>query len=347
VRLLAQLTDHDLAERTELLFHLATHPHADVRSAMRGLVQRAAQASATCTKVLGDMLSERLRFSAAAELHAFVLDLLQHELAAHAHTLGTADILRLLNSRFAQAQIYGTGLLASQVKASDLSVADLIGLVNHDMRAARECAWLMIEESLPRIVHTMSKAVALVDAKWEDSRSFAFELFQTKLPPSALTPEVLVSICDSVRPEVQQLGRALITRHFQERDGQEYLLKLSEHPSEALQLFATNYIERFAAADLARLRQLLPYFTTVLSRVNRGALARQRVVAFLQGEALKSQEAATLLSDVFARHSVTMAIQSKTSTIEAMVRIQQKYPAVALPIHPLTLPSRGGASGGV
>jgi len=64
------------------------------------------------------------------------------------------------------------------------------------------------------------------------------------------SPDVLVAVCDSVRPDVKAFGREMVTRFFQESHGHEYLLRLSEHPSANLQLFSINYLERFAAGSL-------------------------------------------------------------------------------------------------
>lgn len=131
---------------------------------------------------------------------------------------------------------------------------------------------------------------------------------------SELTPDILVAICDSVRPDVQQFGRELITRYFREEDGQTYLLRLSEHPGEALQLFASNYLERYASGRPERIGELEPYFTTVLSRVNKGRIAKQRCIAFLFREALSGEESAYIAARIFARQSATAAIGDSNFT---------------------------------
>jgi hypothetical protein len=137
-------------------------------------------------------------------------------------------------------------------------------------------------------------------------------------------------------------GRSLITQYFAEEHGQEYLRKLSEHPSPDLQQFATNYLERYAAGDIERLRALLPYFTSVLSAVNKGRLAKNRVYAFLLDEAKKSEEAARLLGEILARVSATIAIGDRARTIEAMLELKRLYPSVPLPIIVSTPEVRGG-----
>jgi hypothetical protein len=139
-------------------------------------------------------------------------------------------------------------------------------------------------------------------------------------------------VCDSVRPEVQAFGRELVTRFFRESHGHEYLLRLSEHPSADVQLFATNYLETYATGSLERLRQLEPYFLGVLSRVNRGRVAKARVFAFLTAEAERSPEAAQLVANLMTRQSLTMAIGDKAASIVAMVAVAGRFADTPLPI---------------
>jgi hypothetical protein len=135
-----------------------------------------------------------------------------------------------------------------------------------------------------------------------------------------------------VREEVRQFGRQMVIRHFQEVDGQDYLLKFSEHPSTDMQLFATNYLETYAAGNAERLQELMPYFISVLSRVNRGGVAKRRIFAFLDAEALKSEAAARIVAEILTRQSATIAIGDKATAIQIMVKIHRAYPQISLPI---------------
>jgi hypothetical protein len=178
----------------------------------------------------------------------------------------------------------------------------------------------------------VGRAVRLLDTRWDDARAFFFEAFRERLGASDFTPGILVSVCDSVRADVQQFGRELVTKYFSDEAGPEYMLKLSEHPSAELQLFVTNYLERYCADDPRRLRELSHYFTSVLSRVNKARVAKARVVAFLTAEAQKSEEAARVVAGVLTRQSVTVAVGMKASAIEAMLAIRRAHPDIPLPL---------------
>jgi hypothetical protein len=196
----------------------------------------------------------------------------------------------------------------------------------------REAAWQMCQVSLDRLKKDMNTASRLVDSKWEDSRQFAFGLLRDAFGRGELTPEILVSLCDSVRPDVQQFGREMITRLFAEADGPEYALKLSEHPSASMQMFAANFLERYAGTSAARLRELMHYFQSVLSRVNQGRVAKERVFNFLDKAATASEESAAVVAEILGRQSATVAIGDRARAIEILTRIHAAFPAVAMPL---------------
>ena len=225
--------------------------------------------------------------------------------------------------------------------ARSFTTDEIVELAVADVLAVRQAARTLFDLVIDRYrqatnpgnhLDEVARVIRLLDTDWEDARSFFFEAFRTRLGASDFTPGILVSVCDSVRPDVQQFGRELVTKYFTEESGQEYMLKLSEHPSAELQLFVTNYLERYCADDPRRLRELSHYFTSVLSRVNKARVAKARVIAFLTSEARKSEEAARVVAGVLTRQSVTVAVGMKASAIEAMLAIRRAYPDIPLPL---------------
>ena len=140
----------------------------------------------------------------------------------------------------------------------------------------------------------------------------------------------MISICDSVRDDVQAFGRELISRFFEEASGADYLLKLSQHPSTSVQLFASNFLQGYAAGHPERLAALTPYFLTVLAQVNRSRTAKTRILRFLHQEALQDRAAALIAAPIFNRQSATAAITDKAACLEALRDIQQRYPDLEL-----------------
>ncbi len=208
----------------------------------------------------------------------------------------------------------------------------IIGIANHEILEARRTAWAMYQNNLERVKFEKEEALRILDSKWTDARAFAFDFFKTNFEESDWTPTLLVGICDSVRPDVQAFGRQLITKHFKNEDGTAYLLKLSQHPRAELQLFATNYLTRFAGDNLANIQQLEHYFITVLSLVNKARVAKDRVFHFLLTESMKEEEVAKLTVKILTRISALSAIEDKATCLEILRDIQDKYPFITTPI---------------
>ncbi|HZU99099.1 MAG TPA: hypothetical protein VFF73_20500, partial [Planctomycetota bacterium] len=265
-------------------------------------------------------------------LHEHLLVILKEDLTSVLPKLPKTLVQRLLHCQVSQAQELGGVLLRTNVGASELGTKELVRLASHDVKLVRETTWAFFEQSLERIRRELVSAIAVLDARWEDSRLWARKFFAEKVPPGDLTPTLLVAICDSVRPDVQAFGRELITKRFEEPHGTEYLLKLSEHPSADLQLFASNFLERYARGSLERIQALVPYFLSVLSRVNKGRVAKERALAFLLSEALASEEVAKIVAALFTRQSVTIAIGDRAHLIEGLLAIKKKFPSIEVPL---------------
>lgn len=334
VRIVNQMPAEELKRSIDLLFALTRHPQPDVRNEIRPTVKRLAEDDNGFGGKLAMQLVEALLIPGADEgVPTHTAKILKEDLASYLSSVPSSTVWKLLQSRSGPAQDVGGMLLATNVDANLLSVEELVQLASHDVVSVREACWAMCREGIDRLRTAMASAVRLLDAKWEDSRQFGFELFRDHFEEAKLSPAVLVSICDSVREDVQQFGCEMITRRFEEEHGQEYLLKLSEHPSVALQLFATNFLDRYAIDNPARLEELQPYFVSVLSRVNKARVAKDRVLALLGQEARKNERAANIVAEIVTRISGTKGVCDRSQTIQLMVDIQERFPQIGLPIH--------------
>jgi hypothetical protein len=337
IKLLSQLPDEALLLRGGLLLSLCRQALPDVRAAIRPVVRRLAADH----PIFGDRISaglvEALLLPEEAEgVHRDLLRQLHEDLREFAEHLSPDKVLALLRTRSKAAQELGGLLLLHHADwAEAMDTAAIVKLGNHEVKAVREACRALFAHILPRLrksAEELAAATRLLDAKWDDTREFAFGVFRDSFTGDELTPGILISICDSVREDVQRFGRELCARFFREDSGQEYLLKLSEHPSADLQLFATNYLERYAAGDPARLRELGPYFVSVLSRVNRGRVAKSRVLSFLLAEAERSEAAARIAAEILTRQSATIAVMDRARAIDTLLRIGRRYPGIPVPL---------------
>ncbi len=338
IRIFSQLPDRKLLDEYELLLGIATHQLADMRQSIRPAIQRLGMAHPEfATQFAAELINILMKKEKHDGIHKDIVHLLRNELPSWMSNIPQETAMGLLNAKYPAAQeLAGIVLKENSLRFwENFTTADIVKLANHEIFSIREAGREMFCQSLNRIRSydsEMLSAVRLLESKWDDSREFAHRIFTTEFTDENWTPAVMVSICDSIRDDVRQFGRDLVTRYFQESYGQDYLLKFSEHPSADIQLFATNYLESYAGNNSERLRELMPYFVTVLCQVNRGRVAKQRVFDFLDAEAQKSETAARVVAEILTRQSVTMAIGDKAMAIQMMLKISQLYPGIELPI---------------
>ncbi|MBV9958424.1 MAG: hypothetical protein JO360_08385, partial [Acidobacteria bacterium] len=350
VRLLGELDEESLLRRENLLAALSEHALADLRNAVRPVVRRLSHS--TVDPDFGRRLARRLietllKPEEHAGLHSSVVQLLQEDAGnSWVDEVDRELALRLTRASSVAAQELGGRLIETKARADaawaqSFTTDEIAELSDHESQLVREAAQSLFMLLIDRYRQTtnpaghlyeMARAVRLLDAKWDDARAFFFSAFDRHFGAEDFTPGILVSVCDSVRADVQQFGRELVTKYFSEESGQEYMLKLSEHPSSDLQLFVTNYLERYCAGSPERLRELSHYFRSVLSRVNRARVAKARVMAFLTSEARQSEASARVVAEILTRQSAIIAIGQKAAAIEAMLVIRRAYPEISLPL---------------
>ena len=344
VRIVSGLPDDVLARSIDLLLMLVRSEHEDVRANIRPTILRLASSDPHFGRNIAARLVEALLVPGAPEgVPTATAALLRDDLRTYLDEISAEMVWKLLQSRSAPAQEIGGVLLTTNVDGSSISVPQIVQLASHDVLAVREASWQMCRQQLPRLKQEIDQAARIIDADWEDSRRFAFELFREHFTADDFPTDVLVSMCDSVRADVQQFGRDLVTRFFRETDGPEYLQRLSEHPSVSMQQFTSNYLDRYAANGHERLAELENYFRSVLSRVNQGRVAKDRVFRLFERELEKSPEHAKAIAAVIARQSATAAIGDKARTIELMVTIRKRYPYIDVPLEIIPVEVRGGS----
>jgi hypothetical protein len=346
VRLFGQLPDRILLERTALILAIATHAITDMREAIRPIIRRLANDNHDFSLTLaGQMLQVLLVPETYEGVHKFLCQLLQHDLPEWMSAATQETTKQLLQSKSTAAQeVAGSILLTNgTVWASSFTTSEIAEFGNHEALTVRYASYAMGEQILQRLHRQPEELLAVLpflESRWDDARLFGFRLFGELLQPEDFTPAVIISVCDSIRADVRRFGRDLVSRCFQETDGQEYLVKFSEHPSTDMQLFATNYLETYATNNPNRLQELIPYFTRVLAQVNRGRVTKQRVFAFLNQEAIKSEASATIVAQIFTRQSAAIAIGDKAQALESLLKIHLSYPQIPLPIKVSTIPTK-------
>lgn len=338
VRLLAALPDSVLATQGALLCELAVNGHATVRDAVAPALRRLAAADPAFAATLADRLHAALFATETGDgLHAQALAWLSTDLQAVAPARDPSGAWRALQAQSRGAQAYGAWALQA-LQPADFSLKQLATIVRHAELSARQWAMAALDARLPTgtapSADEAAELLPLADAWFDDARAYAYAMFGERLPDASLSTELLIAWVDHPQPWVQALGRQRLVRRMAAGEASLCLTRLSQHPGTQVQLFVTQWLlelPRDDAAQLAaRLRELMPYFVTVLSQVHRGRTAKSRVIAFLR-EAGAAAEPAAVVAEIFARQVVTSSLTDKPQYIAGLRDIAARHPQIALP----------------
>ena len=223
-----------------------------------------------------------------------------------------------------------THLLAAQLidKHSDLAkwpVEHIALLGNHDMKYLREVAYKYYEGNVSRMKYETEASIKLFNTEWTETNDFACQYFDTNFTEKEWEPALIINLCDNVRPEVQDYGTRVLGKFFKEEHGIKYLTDLSEHPDATIQLYTTNYLDRYAFNNMDMLVKLKPYFKRILGAINVKSVAKQRVYAFLEKQAMEGEVYGRFVADLLQDFIGTIAILDKQRCALMLYKIENKY----------------------
>lgn len=236
------------------------------------------------------------------------------------------DVIKLIHANYREGQLIGYEILNSYLQKDNFTIRQIVSLGNHEILAIRQWCWNYFAANKERIRAERNDALQLLETTWEDTRTFAFHFFKTEFDETDWDFECLMSLVDSVLPAVEQFGKEIITKYFNPDDGPSYLTNLSQHPSVNIQFFVTNYLDTYATNNLDKLKELDFYFRSLLTRVHKARIAKDRVFRFLHQEGKKSEAAATFVIEIIDYVSATAAIQDKANCIVILTDLKTLYP---------------------
>jgi hypothetical protein len=339
MELLGKLSDHELASRTEVLAACAVSKHGELRDGAAPLLGRVAgRDRAAARELVLQWYPLLFREESFEGLHASVHALLTGPFANELDAIPADSFRRMLESRHDHGQMLGFALL--QREAGPFETEDLVAWAVHPLVAVREWAFAALERDPEVLRREPGLVLRLLESPYDEGRERAFEFCRREIRDGDWTPESLVAVCDSNHRPARDFGRELVTRLFREEDGPVYLLRFSQHPATEIQLFATNYLERHASGSVERIAALDLYFRTVLSRIGAGRVAKQRVMTFLEKQALEDDGIARLVVPLLARQSGTVAIQDKAEMIRILDVLRRRWPQLESPLKPRPVPVR-------
>ena len=340
MKFFGKLSDQQLLNHADIITAFCYSPHKEIRKEAHPIIEKLSKlSSGFFQNLLYNLIPFLLKKESSEDLHRDVYHLIVGRLKDQLESLSRETSWKLIRSKYSVAQQLGSLILENHIAPAALNIRELIRLANHEQLSIRNYVWEAFENDPHRMRQDKEEALRLLDADWEDSRNFAFVYFQTHFSDQDWTPQLLTAICDSVRPDVQAYGKEMVQRFFHKEYGTEYLLKLSQHPSAELQLFATHYLDEFASDKPEYIQRLSLYFTTVLTQINRGAIAKDRIYSFFERESLKSEQAAKIIAGILNRQSLTMAKGDKARCISLMMALKKQYPSLDMQLQIHSIPT--------
>lgn len=326
LNLLKQYPKEDIGKNWIQILTLLSSSYKDVAESILSLndqFESRPEIQQQTTERLFDILMTEQKFENS---HQLFRDYLGKMVSKYHNTVPVKWIIRLIFANSVKNQLFGFELLKKVNDDSKFSLKQVIALANHEFLAVRQWAWNFYKNNVERIKSDRNHALGILDAQWDDSRAFAFHFFETEFRDEDWDTDCLVGIADSVRADVESFGKNLIMKFFRREHGVEYLTKLSQHPSQNMQLFVTSYLEEYATDSPEKLKELTFYFRSVLARVNKARTAKNRIFTFLEKEGRKNKESAEIVSGILDDLSATTAIQDKAKCIHIISELKMIYP---------------------
>jgi predicted DNA-binding WGR domain protein len=267
------------------------------------------------------------------DLHRFFM----HIIADQKENFDPLLLWRLIHAQSKAAQKIGSEILKT-IAPNVFSITQWAALAKNSQQSVRNWSLEAYENHIDQIKKEAKSALLILDTPWENTRQIAFDFFNAHFNVSDWEPKLILFICDNPRDDVQAFGRKILKRFFKVEQGEYYLLRLSQHPSQRVQLMASDFLSEYAADNPNHLFKLRHYFLTVLSMVHRGRICKNRILDFLLQEAKKNPSVAQWVAELFSRQSLTSIIHDHAFILQAMLTLKKYYPELDLPLNTIEKP---------
>ncbi|SOD13355.1 WGR domain-containing protein [Pedobacter xixiisoli] len=328
IDLLNRYPDHFLSQHIHFLLKLIDQSDERILDAVFATINRLVvhqpEIGNTVVPALVYALMRKEKFEGA---HAKLSGFLLNQLKGYWNTgLQPKEITKLVHAQYRTSQLAGYEILKAYADSNRFSLRQIISFGSHEILAIRQWSWNYFKQNVERIREQRNQSLYLTDSKWDDTRAYAFHFFKTEFTATDWDADTLISIVDSIRPDVESFGKEMITRFFNAENALTYLTKLSEHPSVNVQSFVSSYLSTYAKNQPHLLQELTFYFRSVLTRVNKARVAKNRVFSFISEEALTNQETAAWAVGILDDVSAQSTVQDKATCIDILTKIKAYYP---------------------
>jgi hypothetical protein len=307
-------------------------PDAEARAAVAGHVLAAletasADARADMAAAVLGTLSAGEPAEGAHDQHGRIAEALAAEISRVATLVA---LMAMLQQGSPAAQSVAARALATKDGAAEaLGVGQLEAMADHELVALREASHALLRRLLPGLRVDPSPLYSLLESRWDDTRRFAADVVRDELDTSALSPDALLGLCDSNRTDVQDLGRALVERHFSRLDAQLLVKRLAEHPHRHVRAWAVELAVRHLKDGYVALAGLEEFFRTVVLDVSPDRKAKRAVIAFLTERGLRDERQAEVACRLLGELGRSKTKDDAERAVSGLARIKVRFPDVA------------------
>ncbi|CAA6819938.1 MAG: Probable DNA binding protein containing WGR domain [uncultured Sulfurovum sp.] len=320
IYLLGKLSEAELMKAHEMLVTFLYHEEASVRIESQKIIAQLAQENQNAKVFLYAIVEK----SFVAYEDGLVTDI--QKVVKHLHlaylSVNADQLYRLLIAKSKMAVAVGS-LILTKFEAEAFSVRQWARLAKSPNKSTRVWAYNAYTNHQDKVQEAMPKSLMIFDTHWEDTRAFASKYFST----FPMNTDDIVVVVDSNYVDVQLFAKKRIEAG--EFDIGVLLTKLSQHPALNIQKFVTDLmLSEMADEQLLKLER---FFNVLLHSVNQNRVAKTRIMLLLMRR-LENKAIATMYAGLASHHSATMVWADKEVYVEAMHKIRESYPEIALPL---------------
>jgi hypothetical protein len=247
--------------------------------------------------------------------------------------LSVPELLAMVTGGSPPAQAMAGDLLGRRPEAvAHLGLEGLAALANHEVAAVRAAAHALLRGAADALRTDSAPLYLLIESDWADTRELAFDLLRHRVGVETLGPEGLMGLLDSNRPDVQDVARELVKRHFAELNPRVLAARMVEHPHPNMRRFALDLVVEHLPDRAEALAGVEWFLRAAMLDLRPDRLVKRRVIDFLlrRGlqDAYQAEVAARMLGE-FARMEVRADFEH---AMEALVRLNLEYPGLKSPV---------------
>jgi hypothetical protein len=242
--------------------------------------------------------------------------------------------MALITSGSGAAKALAGDLLGRRPEAlDDIGTEQVLALAQSSVSSVRAAARSLILGAVEDLKRDPELLFMLVESEWDDTRAFAFDLIRERIDINALGLEGVIGLCDSNRTDVQDFGKALVTRHIADESGglvvEEVLARLVQHPHPNMRVFALDLAVRYLRPGFVQLAKVESLCRAILFDLWPSLKAKRQVIDFLTARGLTDEGQAEIAARILSDYVHTKGVADFERVMEGLVRIALEHPTVA------------------